>query len=261
MICSKPLTFVMFLSLVISVKGHRHGPPRQRYSVCTDRYDEGYSQTVCPCGGTSGAVGTNERILSNEFSTQQGSIPDARGLSALSAFWGQFVDHDIVFSPTLNTSSVAIQMTPMDATLNIEASVVKIDVKGCNQTPNELSPALDGSGVYADYSKRTQLLRDGNRCELRSSGNGLLPPLVDGSFFCGDVRCGENSILPALHGLFISEHNHHCSALRVKYPQHSENALFDHARRLTRSVIQAITFNEWLPALFGDRLNILMHDV
>ena len=255
-------TVLCFLVLSLSVHGHRHGPSRQRYSSCTiRRADDGNvppsSQTVCACGGISGGVGTNERLLSNMFSSQNQSIPDPRGLSALSAFWGQFIDHDIVLSPTLSTSFVTIQMTPANATLKIAASAVNVDLNGCNQTFNELSPTVDGSGVYGDHSQRTEMLREAGRCELRSSSNGLLPPIRDGTFLCGDIRCGENSVLSALHGLFISEHNDHCAKFRAKYPLHSENMLFQRARRLTRSVIQAITYNEWLPALFGDTFHQL----
>jgi hypothetical protein len=253
----------MVILIPLLVHAHRHGAPEERYMGCTLKVGSslsGFSETLCPCGDISDRPGTNERALSNLLAAQEVSFPDKRGLSSLVAFWGQFVDHDIVLTPEDDKAPpVLLDLDPFNASMTLHPSVMSAahqDSLGfvrCNRTKNIVSPALDGSGIYGTSPQELLILKQPDVCELWASG-GALPLFVDGAFLCGDVRCGENSVLTALHGLFVAEHNFHCAQLRARSLNASEEILFQKAQAITKGVVQHITVQEWLPALLGKSL-------
>jgi peroxidase len=70
-------------------------------------------------------------------------------------------------------------------------------------------------------------------------------------FAAGDVRANQSVELMALHTLFVREHNRIANAIQADNPGFSDERLYQLARRLVGAEIQAITYNEWIPALLG----------
>ena len=79
-----------------------------------------------------------------------------------------------------------------------------------------------------------------------SAGNQL--------FLAGDVRANENIELTSLQTLFVREHNRLADADRRRPTRLERRAIYQQARApWSIAEIQAITYNEWLPALLGTR--------
>ncbi len=68
-------------------------------------------------------------------------------------------------------------------------------------------------------------------------------------FVAGDPRAGENPLLLSFHTLFLREHNRQCDLLVEKHPDWSDEQLYQYARKIVGAEIQAIVYNEWLPAM------------
>ena len=84
----------------------------------------------------------------------------------------------------------------------------------------------------------------------------LLPRNVFGPdptalFVAGDDRVNDNVPLTALHTVFMREHNRLVDAYAAQHPDWSSEELYQHARRTVGAQLQAITYNEYLPALLG----------
>src|SRR5262249_6264650 len=88
--------------------------------------------------------------------------------------------------------------------------------------------------------------------------NGTLPMRNDTRFVpddelfaAGDVRANEGLALVALHTLFVREHNRLANAYHAQNSSFSDETLYQLARRMVAAEIQAITYNEFIPALLG----------
>jgi peroxidase len=70
-------------------------------------------------------------------------------------------------------------------------------------------------------------------------------------FLAGDDRANEHCVLISMHTLFVREHNWWCDTLAARHPEWDGDTLFQEARRRVGAEMQAITYNEFLPALLG----------
>jgi hypothetical protein len=96
---------------------------------------------------------------------------------------------------------------------------------------------------------------------LVEAGTGLLPrvasplspPFPDTVFLCGDFfpRCNETPGLTMIHTLFVREHNRRVAELAAGHPTWTDEELFQAGRRWVMSLMQAITKNEFVPAITG----------
>lgn len=149
------------------------------------------------------------------------------------------------------------------------------------QQINTITAWLDGSQVYGSDNVTAAKLRTFQRGLLKTSAGGdgvigtaddLLPfnnaatfptgtlPMANDShlvpddqlFAAGDVRANENIELTSLHTLFVREHNRIASMLRQANPSWNDETLYQNARARVIAEIQAITFRQWLPSLFGN---------
>jgi len=70
-------------------------------------------------------------------------------------------------------------------------------------------------------------------------------------FQAGDIRANENVELIAMQTLFVREHNRLADRIAAQNPGLSDEEIYQQARRIVIGEIQAITYNEFLPALLG----------
>lgn len=219
------------------------------------RFTSGSELILRPCGCKNDwPLATNERARSNAEFAQSQSYPDGRNLSALVPFWGQLTDHDLVLT---RQSSVEGIFHVANTTFNMTRSEFELSPTGCRQLLNHHTALLDGSTVYGDSLSDpnflAQQLKDGALCRLRTSAGQLLPlnPDKPNEFLAGDERASEHAFLTSLHTLLVREHNRLCTFVRAGEPTWTEPEVFWKVRQLVVAKIQKITYEEWLPTLFG----------
>jgi len=220
------------------------------------------------------------RAVSNAVFAQEESLPNARGLSDFMWAWGQFLDHDLGLTEGVN-EPLPIPVPMGDpffdpfgtGTQTIPFRRSLFDTAMGTATPreqiNEITAYIDASNVYGSTPARAAWLREGagGRLKVTSSPLGDLLPFNDGTqpnagspevpdfstslFVAGDIRANEQPTLACLHTLFVREHNWQAARLARKYPGLGDDELYEGARRIVIGEIQAITYEEFLPALLG----------
>jgi hypothetical protein len=68
------------------------------------------------------------------------------------------------------------------------------------------------------------------------------------TFVAGDIRAAENPVLLSIHTLFVREHNQICDRL-LKAGMKNDELIYQAARKEVGALIEAITYQEFLPAL------------
>ncbi|MEL6479396.1 MAG: peroxidase family protein [Pseudomonadota bacterium] len=204
-----------------------------------------------------------EQVAAQVFD-QDGSIPNDFDLSALWIFWGQFLDHDLDL--TLEQEGAEAELLKDEFPFSVTRSDFHIDEDGVRQQENFITPFIDGSNVYGSDQERQDALRTGEGGKLKTGAVGfdgvaILPDGEDvfgeagnATFTAGDIRATENPGLQSLHTLFVNEHNHWAEQLAKKNPEFTDEELFQNARVIVESLLQKITYEEFLPILLGDEL-------
>jgi len=229
---------------------------------------------------------TNPREISNYIFDQGTSIPNELNISDYAWSFGQFIDHDITLVDDMPDEffNIAVPMgDPMFDPMNtgmmeIPMKRSKYDLNsGTNESNprvqmNDITAWVDGSGVYGSDEVRANWLRTFEGGEMKVSSGNLLPfNTIDGEygseidpnapfmviegapqerfFVAGDIRADEQPILTAYHTLFVREHNRLCTELQSSHPDWTDEQLYQRARKMVGALIQAITYNEWLPTL------------
>ncbi len=229
----------------------------------------------------AGASRPSPRVVSNALSAASAEdMPNARGFTAFTHAWGQFVDHDIVLSkPASSGESLTIIVPPGDVWFDpsnsgsVTMQTVRssydartgVSTSNPREQFNSISAFIDGSQIYAVDAERAAALREFSGGRLRMSTGNLLPFNTDGfenandahlvpddeMFLAGDVRANENPELLSLHILFVREHNRLAAEAARENPTWTDEELFQYARRLVIAELQHITYEEFLPALLG----------
>ncbi|HQR08137.1 MAG TPA: peroxidase family protein [Gemmatales bacterium] len=215
----------------------------------------------------AGASRPSARVVSNTVADHpDGDLKNDRYLAAMVYAWGQFIDHDIDLTNTASPSqsfSIAIpkgdpQFDPASTgtqTMPLSRSnydtATGTSAKNPRQQVNSITSFIDGSMVYGSDATTANLLRTFTGGKLRTSDNNLLPVDSTGFFMAGDVRANENPELTSLQTLFVREHNRLASQIAANTPGLSDEQIYQQARRLVIGEIEAITINEFLPALLG----------
>jgi hypothetical protein len=149
------------------------------------------------------------------------------------------------------------------------------------QFPNDITTWIDASLVYGSDAVRAAALRGngGSGAKLRTHPFGdpnihaddLLPtaqdlidvgvgvpsmamdskPTMGASvrFIVGDVRANENTAILGLHTLMVREHNRIVDSLTASDPALGEEDKYQIARKVVGAEMQAITYEEYLPAV------------
>jgi len=213
------------------------------------------------------------RLISNLLGTQTDDLFDQRNLSAFIYAWGQLIDHDLDLTPDGGASS-PISVPSNDpvfsgiSSLPFTRSVTDTSTGTSTANPlnqiTKVTSFLDGSMVYGSDPARAAALRTLVGGLLKTSAGNLLPLNTAGldnanngpypnqdMFLAGDVRANENIELTSLQTLFMREHNRQAGILAKQHPSWNDDQLYQGARQIVIAEIQAITFNEYLPALLG----------
>ena len=223
----------------------------------------------------SGEALPSAREISNEVIAQSESIVNDRNLTDFVWIWGQFVDHDIDLSEGSDPSEEFNIEVPLGdayfdpfATGTAEIPLTRSGYvegdessDGIRQQLNEITAFIDGSVVYGSDQERADALRTFEGGLLKTSDGDLLPFNTEGFanaggtsetlFLAGDVRANENIALTSMQTIFVREHNRIATELAAEDSSLTDEELYQQARAIVRAEIQAITFNEYLPALHG----------
>ncbi|HEX7026688.1 MAG TPA: peroxidase family protein, partial [Gammaproteobacteria bacterium] len=220
----------------------------------------------------------NPRLISNRVMAQSQSFPNSRNASSFVWQWGQFLDHDIDLTEgTVIEEPAHVPMPVGDPIFDPDGTgsaymlfnrsaydhATGTGVDNPRQQINQITAWIDGSQVYGSDEVRAAALRanDGTGRLATSAGN-LLPfntaglPNAGGPssdlFLAGDVRVNEQLGLTAMHALFVREHNRIAMQLYQR-GRYTEEEIYQRARRKVIALLQAITYNEFIPALLGWR--------
>lgn len=215
------------------------------------------------------------REVSNAVVAQNMSLPNSRGMSDMVWQWGQFIDHDMDLTPSGGTEIEMIS-TPVNdpyflgTPIPFSRSVYNpaSGISSPREQVNMITSFVDGSMVYGPSGAVAAGLRTGSGGRMRTTAHAtgdLLPYNTTGlpndpgplggdpaSFFvAGDVRSNEQAGLTSMHTLWVREHNRRADEVAAANPGWSDEQVYQRARKIVGAEIQAITYNEWLPALLG----------
>ena len=221
-----------------------------------------YGDGVSSVGGTDRP---SARVISNALAAQEEDTVSDRMLSAMIYAWGQFIDHDIDLTNTNGTERLSIAVPTGDPwfdpsgtgtqTINTTRSVFDAatgtDASNPRQQINAITAWLDGSMIYGSDATTAASLRTFQGGRLKTSVGNLLPTDAGGFFQAGDIRVNENPELISLQTLFVREHNRLAGNLARSNPRLTDEQLYLRARSMVIGEIQAITYNQWLPAVLG----------
>ena len=134
------------------------------------------------------------------------------------------------------------------------------------QQLNQVTHLLDGSGIYGSTKEEAASLRsfkcgclkDSGRSDS-NKGNPPFSPIPNPfsntpEFAFGDFRANGVTAVIILHTIFIREHNRLVRELAVINPCWNDERLFQEARAIVVALVQIITYNEFLPAIYGRRM-------
>lgn len=221
--------------------------------VATVEYADGLSEPA-------GLDRPSARVVSNAIATQEELIDNDRNLTDFVWLWGQFIDHDITLSLGADPEEVFTIDVPdddgvfdPDVDLHLSRSEYLVDENGVRQQINSITAFIDGSMVYGSDAETATALRAFEGGRMLTSEGDLLPLDARGFFQAGDIRANENVALVAMHTLWVREHNRLADEIAAADPSLSDEEIYQQARALVVAQIQAITYNEWLPALLGMR--------
>ncbi len=247
----------------------------------------GFADLISEPGGQARE---NPRIISNALGSQSQFIQNEFGLSDFIWGWGQFIDHDINLNDDNFSEANDIAIPECDALFDPACSgAVNIrmfrslsdpttgtDITNPRKHINDITSFIDGSGVYASSISRANWLRSNTDGKLKTASSNLLPwntidgdfdsaidpsapfmvldgfPLPEKYFVGGDIRVNEQPGLMAFHTLWVREHNRLCDELKIENPTWTDEQLYQRARKIVGALIEAVTYQEFLPSIGVD---------
>ncbi|XP_072760158.1 peroxidasin homolog pxn-2 isoform X2 [Anoplolepis gracilipes] len=209
-------------------------------------------------------------------------------LMALTALFGQFLAHDLAHTPRMDLpDGTKLKCCNVDyENFHPECFPIRAEypvgcmeysrsathpgnsLHGCKlgsrQQTNQASSYLDLSPLYGSSEETAKALRSGKGGLLNTQRKNLpmASPRYDSCrsasksfpcFFSGDSRVNENPGLTLMHVLFLREHNRIATKLEQLNPHWDDERLYQEARRIVIAELQHITYNEFLPVIFGER--------
>ena len=212
----------------------------------------------------SGADRPSARLISNLVCDQSGDMTNDRGLTSMVWQWGQFLDHDLsltesheppeVFPIPVPTGDIFFDPfgTGSQMIFLFRSEYRHARSNTARQQINAITSWIDGSNVYGSDAETSKSLRTLSGGLMKTSSGNLLPVDSEGFFLAGDVRANEQSGLICMHTIFVREHNRIARRYASLNPDLSDEQIFVRARKRVAGIMQAITYNEFLPALLGE---------
>ncbi|HXC99086.1 MAG TPA: peroxidase family protein [Verrucomicrobiae bacterium] len=215
---------------------------------------------------------------------------DQNSLSDFGYSFGQFMDHDMdltldngVSDPILVPLGDPIggtNDTPLYFDRVTPDPLTGLSRANPAQDINAISSYFDLSQIYGSDVPTDDALRTFAGGLMKTSPGGL-PPLCNSNYFTpaqlavinayeggmadagplpessmfvtGDTRGNENLELTVLQALFLDNHNRIAGQLAQANPTWTDEQLFQKARRLNIAEYQSVIYNEWIPAVLGQR--------
>jgi CshA-type fibril repeat protein len=221
-----------------------------------------------------GADRPNAREVSNVVfkqineSGQHIDKPNAGGFSSLLWVWGQFLDHDL--SQTDGGGGPAPIELPADDPMR-DAGITQLNfgrsgpMNGtgtgdvAREYANQITSHIDASMVYGSSDAKLAGVKEADGMHLKLDEDGLLlfasgDPVFGNGAIAGDNRAGENAALLSMHAIFAREHNRIVDQiLDAGNPGGlTADQIFEAARGRVGVLVQAVTYNEFLPLLIGE---------
>ena len=217
----------------------------------------------------SPADGPNPRYVSNRIFADRGvTVVDENNVSEIALAWGQFVTHSITKTEK-GTEELPIAINPQDPLESAPVAGVipftrSAGIGDPREYRNEVSSYLDGWAIYGRADRIDQLRDPINPAKLATrsvDGREYLPLAVDVGISdmqpggglpnehlraAGDVRANNFVGLTAIHTLFVREHNRIVDLLPTEM---AADEKFAAARDIVIAELQAITYEEFLPAM------------
>lgn len=228
----------------------------------------------------AGADRPGARAVSNAVMAEAEEVLNERFLSDYVYVFGQFLDHDLGLTVTAGPAEAFSIPVPRGDPF-FDPAGTGTRVIGMNRSAYDpatgtrpgnprqqvsvVTTWLDGSQVYGSDPARAAALRTFAGGRMTTSAGDLLPfntmgldnqnrsPLPPEQLFvAGDVRVNENIELTAVQTLFVREHNRVAGRIAAANPGLGDEEVYQRARQWVGAEIQAITYNEFLPALLGE---------
>lgn len=216
----------------------------------------------------AGADRPSAREISNAVADQPDDVPlNNRDMSAFVYVWGQFIDHDLDLTlaaspaepfpisvptgdPFFDPLAAGTQIIPLNRANYNPATGT--EAGNPRQQINSITAWIDASMVYGSDAETAAKLRTFSGGHLKTGDGNLLPTDPDsGAVMAGDIRAAENPELTAMQVLFVREHNRIADEIAAENSGLTDEEIYQQARLRVIGEIQAITFNEFLPALLG----------
>ncbi|MGI9241032.1 MAG: peroxidase family protein [Verrucomicrobiales bacterium] len=221
-------------------------------------------------GASAPAVGdrANSRVISNAVCHSGSTEPNPYRLSDYVWQWGQFIDHDITLSDSVD-EPFFIEVgagDPLEGFIPLMRTVY--DLSTGTDSPREqvngITAFLDASMVYGSDGIRASALRSFSDGRLKTSADDLMPMNTSGLpnandlglpenelFLGGDVRSNEQLGLTCVHTIFLREHNRLAAEIAGEHPMWDDEQIYQRARKIVGALVQVITYREFLPAILG----------
>lgn len=201
------------------------------------------------------------RDISDKVMKQRGGRPNTFGSNAITMAMGQFLVHDIAVTPTVNVTKKIEATEPIMHDFKFKFS--KGQGTGTDRSfINKLTSYLDLSTIYGNSEAECMQIRANYSGLLNCrmvDGEELLF-IEDGHFVSGDARVSENPLLTALHILFVREHNRlarefsESGNYTANVTGSGDEEIFQQTRRINIAQFQHIIYDEYLPAIIGEKL-------
>jgi len=242
----------------------------------------GYNDLISEPGGQDRP---NARKVSNAIGSQSEFTPNELGLSDFIWGWGQFIDHDVNLNddnfdepndiPIPNCEPLFDPNCTGTMTMRMFRSksdpATGTSVNNPRKHVNDITSYIDGSMVYGSDEARADWLRTFVDGKMKMSAGDLLPwntvdgefdsaidptapfmvldgfPLPEKFFVGGDIRVNEQPGLACFHTLWVREHNRLCDEIKAANPSWNDEEIFQRARKIVGALIQAVTYEEFLP--------------
>ncbi|XP_069110953.1 peroxidase-like protein [Argopecten irradians] len=262
--------------------------PQQRY--LQPSYDDWIDLPRKKCH--AGRILPSPRKISNTLFCEDHHKPRiAKNHTIMVMAWGQFIDHDIIFTPLpkgANGSAISccdkdkkeqrpecfpIEVPEDDPYFNNKTCMNFVrstasPSHSCLPAPreqlNQVTSFIDASTVYGSSEKETNSLRAMRKGLLLTSKGGLPPTGKEKScvlthpgeycFRAGDKRVNVVPNLSVTHILFIKHHNRIAKRLARINKHWTDEIIFQETRKIIIALMQHITYREYLPKTLNAEL-------